>query len=124
LSEVEASCSRVVVIARGKLVAAGTVEELAKKRRSAGLVLVVRGDGAKALAAVRAIEGIAEAKEERQSDDGARTIRCTWKKDIEDAAAVRATEEAVSAVVAAGCFVREARPINSTLEELFAELTR
>ena len=32
LSEVEASCSRVVVIAKGKLVAEGTMEDLAKKR--------------------------------------------------------------------------------------------
>ena len=44
LSEVEASCSRVVVIAKGKLVAEGTMEDLAKKRRAAGLVIVVRGD--------------------------------------------------------------------------------
>src|SRR6185503_18080430 len=44
LSEVEASCSRVVVIAKGKLVAEGTMDDLARKRRAAGLVLVVRGE--------------------------------------------------------------------------------
>src|SRR5690606_13803488 len=49
LSEVEASCSRVVVIARGKLVAEGTLDELARKRRSAGLRLVVRGDAETAI---------------------------------------------------------------------------
>jgi len=32
-------------------------------------------------------------------------------------------EEAVKALVQAGCSVREVRPLRSTLEELFAELT-
>src|SRR3954447_21000353 len=54
LSEVEASCSRVVVIAKGKLVAEGTMDDLSRKRRAAGLVIVVRGDVAAAVGAVRA----------------------------------------------------------------------
>lgn len=115
LSEVEASCSRVVVIARGKLVAQGTMEEIEKKRRNAGLVVVARGDGA--LAILRGITGVESA--EREGD----AIRCTWQKSIDDDAAVKATEEAVTALVKAGCSVREVRPLRSTLEELFAELT-
>ena len=43
LSEVEASCSRVVVIAKGKLVAEGSLETIEKKRRSVGVVVVARG---------------------------------------------------------------------------------
>ena len=35
----------------------------------------------------------------------------------------RAIEQAVAAVVGAGCFVREVRPVRSSLEEVFAELT-
>jgi len=115
LSEVEASCSRVVVIARGKLVVAGTMDEIAKKRRTEGLVLVVRGDAA--LGVVRAIEGIGSA--ERSGD----TIRCTWAKKTDEAAAAKATEEAVAALVRAGCFVREVTPVKSSLEEVFGELT-
>lgn len=115
LSEVEASCSRVVVIARGKLVAAGTLDELAKKRRAAGLVVVARGDAA--LGVLRGIDGVASA--EAHGD----AIRCTWTKRIDDAAAARATEEAVAALVRAGCAVREVRPLKSSLEEVFAELT-
>ena len=117
LSEVEASCSRVVVIAKGKLVADGTMDELSRKRRAAGLLLVVRGDVDTALAALRGIEGVAKA-----TYDGA-SIECTWQKNVDDAGAVRATESAVAALVAAGCFVREVRPMRSSLEELFAELT-
>ena len=115
LSEVEASCSRVVVIARGKLVASGTMEEISKKRRNAGLVVVARGDDA--LKVLRGIEGIASAEREGEG------IHCKWEKTVDDEAAAKATEEAVKALVQAGCSVREVRPLRSTLEELFAELT-
>jgi ABC-2 type transport system ATP-binding protein len=115
LSEVEASCSRVVVIARGKLVASGSMEDISKKRRNAGLVVVARGDAA--LGVLRGITGIDSA--ERQGEG----IHCKWAKNVDDEAAAKATEEAVKALVQAGCSVREVRPLRSTLEELFAELT-
>jgi len=121
LSEVEASCSRVVVIAKGKLVAAGTMEEIAKKRRSVGLALVVRGAEEPALAVLRGIAGVAKASATAEGD--LVTIRATWSKKIDDAAAARAAEEAVAALVGAGFAVREATPLKSTLEEVFGELT-
>jgi ABC-2 type transport system ATP-binding protein len=123
LSEVEASCSRVVVIARGKLVAAGTMDEIAKKRRPAGLIVVVRGDGEAALAAARSAPGLTRAELER-GDDDVHVIRCAWGKKLDEAGAAEATEEAVAALVRAGLFVREVRPVRSSLEEVFAELTR
>ncbi len=125
LSEVEASCSRVVVIAKGKLVAEGTMDDLSRKRRAAGLVLVVRGDLERALAAVRAVPGIAKVTR----DDGAakpadtHELRCAWQNKLEDAGIASAIEQAVAALVTAGCFVREVRAIRSSLEEVFAELT-
>jgi ABC-2 type transport system ATP-binding protein len=124
LSEVEASCSRVVVIARGKLVASGTMDELAKKRRSAGLAVVVRGNVDAAISALKAVDGIAKALSapaERGSD--VTSIRCSWGKKLDDAAVATATEQAVAALVGAGLFVREATPVKSSLEELFGELT-
>jgi len=139
LSEVEASCSRVVVIARGKLVAAGTMADLARKRRDAGLWVQVRGKPDTALAALRGLDGVASATAsgaldgapsgDAASDDPAATgdavgITCTWSKKVDPSRALRATEEAVAALVAAGCFVREVRPVRSSLEEVFAELTR
>jgi ABC-2 type transport system ATP-binding protein len=128
LSEVEASCSRVVVIARGKLVAAGTMEELAQKRRSAGLRLVVRGSLDGALAALRGVEGIAKtspdvSRTDEATSDKVHTVRCSWSKKVDEGAAGRAAEQAVAALVQGGLFVREASPIKSTLEELFGELT-
>jgi ABC-2 type transport system ATP-binding protein len=136
LSEVEASCSRVVVIARGKLVAAGTMDELSKKRRSAGLSVVVRGNRDAALGALRAVEGVAKASgveaggrpvhdviAPRTDETDVHALRCTWSKKLDESAAARATEQVVAALVGAGLFVREASPVKSSLEELFGELT-
>jgi ABC-2 type transport system ATP-binding protein len=123
LSEVEASCSRVVVIARGKLVAAGTMDELAKKRRSAGLFIVVRGDADKAKSLLRGVDGIADVSRDDRQDDGSVALRSTWNKKIDETATMAATEAAVTALVGAGIAVREVSPIKSTLEELFGELT-
>ncbi len=120
LSEVEASCSRVVVITKGKLVAEGTMEDLARKRRAAGLVVVVRGDRDAALATVRGVTGIAKADFAAGSEG---EIRCGWSKKIDDAGAIRAAEEVVAALVKAGIAVREVRPVKSSLEEVFADLT-
>ncbi|MDB4937150.1 MAG: ABC-type multidrug transport system, ATPase component [Labilithrix sp.] len=122
LSEVEASCSRVVVIAKGKLVAEGTMESISRKRRAAGLVLVVRGDVEAALSAVRAVPGIAKAEPEASGTD-THELRCSWQKKLDEAGTAQAIEQAVAALVSAGCFVREVRPIRSSLEEVFAELT-
>lgn len=128
LSEVEASCSRVVVIAGGKLVAEGSMDEIASKRRSAGLRVVVRGDLDAALAALRGIEGIAKAARDLAAradggGEGVFAVRCTWGKKLDEGAAARATEAAIGALVSAGLFVREASPVKSSLEELFGELT-
>jgi ABC-2 type transport system ATP-binding protein len=127
LSEVEASCSRVVVIAKGKLVAEGTMDDLSRKRRAAGLVLVVRGGVDVALAAVRAVPGIAKVTREethdRSGDTSTHELRCSWQKKLDEAGVATAIEQAVAALVSAGCFVREVRAIRSSLEEVFAELT-
>ena len=128
LSEVEASCSRVIVIAGGKLVASGTMDELSRKRRPLGLSLVVRGDREAALAAVSRVPGMETVTRERDPDDahegGVHRLRCLWNKDLESDAAGTAAEEAVRALVANGIFVREAAVVKSSLEEVFGELTR
>ena len=119
LSEVEASCSRVVVIA-GPLVAARRWTN--SRAPPAGLGRRPRTDAA--LAALRAVDGIAKAvPAARRSDDGVHGVRCVWQKKLDEASAARATEEAVGALVGAGLFVREASPVKSSLEELFGELT-
>lgn len=125
LSEVEASCSRVVVIAKGKLVAAGTMEEIAHKRRSTGLFVVVRGNQDTTLAVLRGAFGIAKATVDSaaRTEEGVLAVRCRFRKNLDESMMARATEQAVAALVGAGLFVREASQVKSSLEELFRELT-
>ena len=122
LSEVEQSCGKVVVIAKGKLVAEGTTEEIRNKRRPRGLEIVVRGAGQAAEKALKGLDGAAKVRADA-ADDATR-IRCTWAKKLDAASVALAAEKAVALVVGAGESVREVRPIGSSLEEVFVELTR
>jgi ABC-2 type transport system ATP-binding protein len=119
LSEVESSCTRAVVIAKGKLVAQGTVAEVRRMRRSPALVVVVRGDAAKAEAALASLEAFSKIEVEA-NEEGVATLRGSWKKKVDSA---EGTERAVAALVAAGLAVRSASPEQTTLEDVFAELT-
>jgi len=154
LSEVEAMCNRVLLIAKGKLVAESAVHELAKKRRATGVAFVVRGDVAASVGAVQAALGRAAcaptvhvpSPREGRPDDGVHEIRCAWTHEPErdrqnladpqaqtqtltsttlsdDEASQRATEQAVQALVRAGCAVRAVRSLHDSLEDVFAQLT-
>ncbi len=120
LSEVEASCSRAIVIAKGKLVAQGTIDEVRRMRKSSALVLVVRGDAEKAESTLAAMEVFSKITLEKIEDVA--TLRCAWKKKTKTDTD-EATERAVAALVGAGIAVRSAAPEQSTLEDVFAELT-
>ncbi len=124
LSEVEASCSRVLVLAKGKLVAAGTTEAIRALRRATAADVVVRGDATHALEALRAIDAVATVERSGDGGDDAHTLRVTWSAGLDVRAIARATEQVVAALVAAGLGVREVRPHGGSLEDVFAELTR
>jgi ABC-2 type transport system ATP-binding protein len=117
LSEVEATCSRGIVIARGKLVAEGTIEELRKLRRSSGLSLVVRGDRKKARAAAK-VAGVRSVKTDSEGDVHRLTVLCEDGVEIEEIA-----ERTVSALCRQGIGVREVTPKTVSLEQVFSELT-
>jgi ABC-2 type transport system ATP-binding protein len=124
LSEVEATCSRVIVIAKGKLVADGATADIRGLGRAKGLEVVVRGDEAAALAALRALPCIADAaRANAKTAKGAAdvfTVRCVWAADARDE---DAREEVVRALVGAGLGVREARAAGGALEDVFRDLT-
>jgi ABC-2 type transport system ATP-binding protein len=128
LSEVEATCDRVLVIDRGRLVGHGTLEELRRLRRSASARFVVRGDVESALEALRALEACgtvrrvpsAAADRAGEPEHGVQ-LEVGWKPSMLDTAA--AMELAVAALVGAGVHVREAAPRRASLEEVFAALT-
>ncbi|MDC3959665.1 ABC transporter ATP-binding protein [Polyangium jinanense] len=123
LSEVEATCSRALVVARGKLVASGTIEELREMRRASGLRIVVRGDATRALGIVRALPEVAgadiDAGQAPAADAAALLV--TYRRAEGGA---EAAERVVAALVGAGLGVREVVPRAATLEQVFSELTR
>ena len=88
-------------------------------RRSPALVVVVRGDAAKAETTLNALDVFSKIAVEK--DEDVATLRCAWKKKID---APENTERAVAALVAAGLAVRSVAPEQSTLEDVFAELTQ
>ena len=132
LSEVEASCSKVVVINKGRLVAQGPTRDIQRMRRASALDVVARGDAdvvTKILQATPGVSKVARAPDE-ETRDGAgdagavATYRCTWARKLAEADVAGATESLVARLVEAGAHVREVRPVGSSLEEVFSELTR
>jgi len=114
LPEVEATCSRALVIARGKLVAQGTIEELRSLRRSAGARVVVRGDVERALEIIRKTKGVSGANRAKGDE---RAI------DVDVGSEDDAIEAVVAALVRADLGVREVTPRGASLEQVFSELT-
>ena len=118
LSEVESTCSRAVVIAKGRLVAEGTVEDLRRMRRSPAFVIVVRGAAEVARAKVESL-ALCE-KIETASEGETSTLRCVWNATADAGASA---EQTIQALVAAGIAVRSASAAQGSLEDVFAELT-
>lgn len=120
LSEVEATCSRAVVIHKGRLVAEGSIEEVRAMRRPGGVRFVVRGDGARAAALLGEAPGAKRARVGPGEEDGTAAI------DVDLAAgadAGRLAEEGVAALVGAKIGVREVSVSKPSLEQVFAALT-
>ncbi|WP_437727283.1 ABC transporter ATP-binding protein [Sorangium sp. So ce861] len=118
LSEVEATCTRAVVIARGRLVAEGSIDELRAMRRASGVRVAVRGAADAALAAARGAAGVRSAEAEAAGDAARLTVEFDAGADPGEA-----TERLVSALVGAGLGVRELVPHAPSLEQVFSELT-
>jgi ABC-2 type transport system ATP-binding protein len=129
LSEVEATCNRVLVLAKGKIVAEGTTDGIRALTRRTSLDLTVRGDALRAADLLRAHDGVAFTEvlgKENDASDDASTLRVTWTSDLAATALAiaSATECCVKALVVAGIGVREVRAHGGRLEDVFAELTR
>jgi ABC-2 type transport system ATP-binding protein len=122
LPEVEAVCDRALVIARGKLVAEGTLAELKARQRSRESVIGVHGDALKLEAVLREVPGIKRVRAGKaQGDSGTVELELEIADDAEPD---RTVERAVAALVAAGAGVRSVGPVRASLEAVFAELTR
>ena len=126
LSEVEASCSRVLLIHKGELVAGGDTLRMDPRERAPRTEIVLR---ASAEAAARALDGVANdvgiSVQTRDADgvEPSVVVTLAWSETLSAGDVAQRTEAAVAAFVAAGLGVREVRPAGRSLEELFAALT-
>jgi ABC-2 type transport system ATP-binding protein len=129
LSEVEAVCSRVVIIAKGKIAAEGTPEEIRARMAGQGreAVVVVRGLEEKAREVFAKIEGVKvlgePTKVERDAGEGIPVLR--FALDVSDAGgrSAQRAESLVAECVNAKLGVRGMELRGKSLEAIFRELT-
>src|SRR5213594_2963449 len=113
LSEVEALCERVIVVARGRLVGEGTARELAERvGRRQRVVLRVDGPAEAVAAALAALPGV-----ERVAREAAAFV-------LEAAASADVARAAGEAMAARGWTIRELREEMPDLEQIFLRLVR
>jgi ABC-2 type transport system ATP-binding protein len=117
LSEVEQTCSHVVVVHQGRTIASGTVAEMVAA--SGDMVFTVDSEP-RALAALRRLPGIGEVKVDDPDRSAAEANGAPSGLVRADLGAVTAAQ-AVSALVAAGVAVTTAAPRNR-LEDVFLDL--
>jgi ABC-2 type transport system ATP-binding protein len=118
LPEVSATCSRVIIINDGRVVAEDTPENLTKRLRGAdNLQIEIRGPRKDVLAHLKALPQVLDVQ---TSGDG-RTGRTVYTVACELGADVR--EQIAAAVVGRGWGLLELRPVGMSLEEIFLKLT-
>lgn len=125
LSEVEASCTRAVVIAKGKLLAEGTLEALKDERVARGLVVRVEGSREALQALLASARSFLPTlrKEPSITDSGDTcSARLEWGRIDEDASR-KARAALAKLVVSRGLGLLELEPLRGRLEDVFVELT-
>ena len=118
LSEVEATCERVLIINRGQIVADGTPGKLAQQLGSGKrheVQMVVRGEAAAVEAAVRGVELVDEVTVSAEGEDTVRVVATTSAADLR--------EKLSRAVIVAGFGLLEVQERTLSLEDVFLQLT-
>jgi ABC-2 type transport system ATP-binding protein len=117
LSEVSATCDRILIIKEGRAVATGTPEELTSgHRRGSQYTLRVRGDAAAAESCLSSIDGVDGVSVEDARDGWlAARVSAGVKDDI--------GELIFKSVVRDGLSLSELRRDRTSLEEVFTQLT-
>lgn len=119
LSEVEATCTRAVVITRGKLVASGTLDELRALRRADAVRLRLRGATRETRAELEKLDGVERLEREPHAVEGQERLRLV----LEDAERCdEIVELAVKRLAELEVGVLEVVPLGS-LEDVFSKLT-
>jgi ABC-2 type transport system ATP-binding protein len=121
LPEVEAVCDRALVVARGRLVAEGTLAELTASRHGRGVELFLRGGAETVRDIASKVDGAERAT--ATTVDGAPEFTRLEVSVAEAALPREVAERLVLALVAAGIGVQEVRATKASLEDVFRELT-
>lgn len=119
LPEVEAVCSRVLIINKGRIVGSGPPEELraGMEGKSAAISAEVRDPDGRAAAALNAVEGVREVGDPRDTGNGI----TAYEIDAEPGPAVR--ERIFDAAVANGFKLLGLSSRSLSLEDIFVEIT-
>jgi ABC-2 type transport system ATP-binding protein len=118
LPEVSATCSRVIIINDGRVVAEDTPDNLTKRLRGAdNLQLEVRGPRQDVLSRLRKVPQVLSVQSSGDSRDGRTvfTIACELGADVR--------EELAATIIGSGWGLLELRPVGMSLEEIFLKLT-
>lgn len=127
LSEVESTCSRVLVLHRGRLVAQGGLDELREKRRSRGAVLRLNDPDRRSKSLLRDIRGVSSvtigphpSSTRGRSPSGDIEVNVEFDHQVRDMDL--ALELLIAMLVSEGVGVREAAPAKASLEDVFTEI--
>ena len=118
LSEVEATCERVLIINQGQIVADGAPGKLAQRLGSGKrheVELVVRGEAAAVEETVRGVSGVDEVAVTAEGEDAVRVVATTAAADLR--------ETLSRAVILGGFGLLEVQERTLSLEDVFLQLT-
>jgi ABC-2 type transport system ATP-binding protein len=122
LPEVAATCTRVVIISNGRVVAEDTPENLDRRLKGAETIwMAVRGPREAVSTALKAIPKVRSVRPERDGMRGAGPDVVTFTVESDMQADTR--EDLAKAVVGGGWGLLEMRPAHLSLEEIFLQLT-
>jgi ABC-2 type transport system ATP-binding protein len=122
LPEVSATCSRIVIIANGRVVAEDTPENLDRRLKGAeSIALMIRGPREQIAKTLKSVPHVISVQSDGDGLTTATDALATFTVQTEVGADIR--EALASAVVNGGFGLMELRPAHLSLEEIFLQLT-
>jgi ABC-2 type transport system ATP-binding protein len=121
LPEVAMTCSRIVIIANGRVVAEDTPENLDRRLKGAeSIALTIRGPRDQV---TRALKGVPQVLNVQAETDGRSSNGTPGTFTVQSAVGADIREALASAVVKGGFGLMELKPAHLSLEEIFLQLT-
>lgn len=122
LPEVQMTCSRVIIINRGRIVASGSPDRLASQARQSALMSVrLAAPRDEAAAVLRSLPGVVSVREQTLAVDDHAVVQPIEFHVESEASGGSLEPQAAAAIVAKGWDLLEVRPIRATLEDIFLE---